>query len=76
MKVGRHLDWPVPQIEIDDGAFNFEITGNTVNIMCEWDYGYNGRGSEHTSIPLHVFEEIIREYKTAVTAIKKPEVEE
>ena len=75
MKIVKSLHWTVPQIEVDDGAFNFEIVDNTVNILCEWDYGYNGRGSEHTSIPLHVFEEIIREYKTAVTAIKKPEAE-
>lgn len=63
MDIIKHLNWPPPSIEINDGAFNIEIIEGSVDILCEWDYGWRGRGSERVSIPLDLIEAIISEYK-------------
>jgi len=63
LKVDKHLDWNDPQITISDDFFDIEISGGEVEIICEWDYGYGGRGSERCWIPVEVLETALREYK-------------
>lgn len=67
MDIVKHLEWTTPSIEINDGAFNVEITRGNVDILCEWDHGYGGRGSENCSIPLQILESLIEQYKISTT---------
>lgn len=62
MKIIKHLDWRLPSIEIDDGAFNIEITNGSVDILCEWDHGWGGRGSESVSIPTQTIVDVLSEF--------------
>jgi hypothetical protein len=63
MDITRHPDWREPSIEISDKNFTIEIVSNNVDIICDWDYGWGGRGSESVSIPLDIIETIIKEYR-------------
>lgn len=65
MDIIKHLDWKTPSIEINDGAFNIDITEGRMDISCEWDYGYGGGGRERVSIPIHLFELLLEQYKKA-----------
>jgi hypothetical protein len=62
MKITKHLDWKNPSIEIEDGSFEIEITNKNIDIMCSWDYGWAGRGSERVSIPLQLLRGLIDQY--------------
>lgn len=66
MNIIKHLDWKTPSIEINDGAFNIEIIDGNVDVLCEWDHGWGGRGVESMSIPLKVFEQLIAQYNEAI----------
>jgi len=42
----------------------FTITlnqGGNIEIECDWDYGYGGRGTERTEIPIEQLKELIKE---------------
>ena len=66
MKVEKHLDWNEPHITISDGNFDIEISDVEIEIICEWDYGYGGRGTEQCYIPIEVLETALREYREEV----------
>lgn len=64
MKVEKHLDWFPSfknQIDITTGKFEITLKNGDVEILCDWDYGYGGRGSEWTSIPLVELKALIKE---------------
>jgi len=66
MNIAKHLNWTDPQITISDDHFDIEISNNEVEIICEWDYGHGGRGTERCYIPIEVLETALREYKEEV----------
>jgi len=66
MDIVKHLDWNDPQITISDDCFELEIFNNEVEIICEWDYGYGGRGTERCYIPIEVLETALREYREEI----------
>ncbi len=66
MNIIKHLEWETPSIEIEDGAFCLEITEGNIEIACEWDHGWGGRGRESISIPLQTFCDLMDQYRQRV----------
>ena len=68
MKIEKHLNWAPSfknQIDISTENFIIEITDEVVDITCQWDYGWGGRGSEYMSIPLFKLKELIAEVENS-----------
>jgi hypothetical protein len=68
MKIDRNLEWEPNfdnQIDIEEGDFTITLTKKEVEIECNWDYGYDGRGTERMSITLEQLENLIKELKSS-----------
>ena len=63
MKIEKHLDWENPTIYYKEKAFELEISKDEIEITCQWDHGYGGRGTEIIRIPLTAIEGLINEIK-------------
>lgn len=60
MTIEEHLDWEDPRIYYKDETFEIDISKQEIEITCDWDYGWGGRGMERIYIPIEVFEELIK----------------
>jgi hypothetical protein len=65
LKIDKYLDWKDPVIYLVDGVFNIEIYKDKIEIECDWDYGWAGRGSETITIQLDILFDLIKEIKEA-----------
>lgn len=65
MKIEKHLHWDEPIIEIEKDCFTIEINENEIKITCDWDYGYDGRGTERIYVPTKVIKQLIEEIEGA-----------
>lgn len=68
MKINRNLEWEPNfdnQIDIEEGDFTITLTKKEVEIKCNWDYGYGGRGTERMSMTLEQLENLIKELKSS-----------
>ena len=63
MNIKEHLDWEDPRIYYEDGTFELDISKQEIEITCDWDYGWGGRGTERIYIPIGVLEELIKKIK-------------
>lgn len=63
--IEKYLDWkPSFKNEIWITDDNFTITlkeGGDIEIMCNWDYGYGGRGTETMRLPVQMLKDLISE---------------
>lgn len=55
-----------PEIRLVDDPFDITISENNVEIVCEWDHGWGGRGTESIDIPLDVLKDVIRQYEESL----------
>lgn len=67
MNIIKHLNLTRPSIEIEEKSFNIEITGEVMEITCQWDHGWGGRGTESCTIPLQLIEGLLADFKKATT---------
>lgn len=66
MEIVKNLEWEPNfdnQINIEEGDFTITLTKKQIEIECNWDYGYGGRGIEVMSISLEQLENLIKELK-------------
>lgn len=51
MKIQDNTDWEQNKcIWVEDGDFDIDIEKDEVEITCDWDHGYGGRGTERMTI--------------------------
>jgi hypothetical protein len=50
MDIEEHLDWTEPCIWVKHNTFDLDIREDEVEITCDWDYGWGGRGTERMFI--------------------------
>ena len=70
MKIEKHLHRDEPIFQIEKGCFTIEISENKIEIVCDWNYGYDGRGTERIHIPTKVMKQLIEE----IDGAKKNEI--
>ncbi len=71
MEIVRHFDWFPDyknQLDIIDKPIEINITRDEVEITCDWDYGWGGRGTERMFIPLAQLKALIKELEDSETA--------
>lgn len=71
MEIVRHFDWFPSfknQLDIIDKTIEINIDRDQVEITCDWDYGWGGRGTEHMSMPLAQLKALIKELEDSETA--------
>jgi len=64
MEIVRHFDWFPSfknQIDIIDKTIEININRDEVEITCDWDYGWGGRGTERMYMPLAQLKALIKE---------------
>lgn len=61
MKIEKQLNRDEPIITISEDTFEIEISEKEIEIVCDWDHGYGGRGTERLYIPTMVMKQLIEE---------------
>jgi hypothetical protein len=68
MKITKNLTWEPNfnnQIETEHKTFILTINKKEVEINCNWDYGWAGRGSETMVLGLEELKQLINEIENS-----------
>lgn len=61
MKIEKQPHRDEPIVTISKDTFEIEISEKEIEIVCDWDRGYGGRGIERLYIPTRVMKQLIEE---------------
>lgn len=59
IEIFEWLDLKEPEIYLEKKEFSVSITKEQIEITCEWDYGYDGRGKERVTVPTELIKSLI-----------------
>jgi hypothetical protein len=71
MDIEKNLTWHPSfnnQIDIKDGNFEVTLTSaeDEIEIVCDWDYGYGGRGTERIALSRKLLESLLKELDNSI----------